>query len=278
MAISRLTPAVHEKVWGSKHTEPWLENPEGRKIGELWYSAPESLPILLKFLFTTERLSVQVHPGDEYARAHGDARGKTEMWHVLRAEPDAEILLGLRETVSKSRLLESADTGEIVGLLNSIPVHAGETFFVPAGSIHAIGGGLAICEIQQLSDLTYRLFDYHRKPERPLHLEDSLAVADLHSSGGRVHPVALGAGRELLAECEFFRTERLVVEGSANQPASATPAIVAAIRGEGRIDGQSFRAGDAWLLPAGWGFHTDSPKAEFVIASYPGAADSAIKK
>src|ERR1035437_10257329 len=170
--MRKLTPAIYDKVWGSPLTEPWLANPERRKIGEIWFAAPEAMPILVKFLFTSERLSVQVHPDDVYARSHGNSCGKTEMWHILRADPDATAALGPREAVSKEFVGAAALNGMIVDLLQWVPAHAGDTFFVPAGTIHAVGGGLVLCEIQQFSDVTYRLFDYRRQPERPLHLDD----------------------------------------------------------------------------------------------------------
>ena len=268
MAIRKLTPAVHDKVWGSPETQPWLDNPGDRKIGEIWFSAPEAMPVLVKLLFTTERLSVQVHPDDAYAHAHGELRGKTEMWHILRAEPDATIALGLRHPVSKEHLREAALTGEIADLLNWTPARAGDTFFVPAGTIHAIGGGLALCEIQQLSDVTYRLYDYHRKPERPLHLDDALAVARLEPFDGRVLPTAIGPAHNLLAECSYFRTERLEIQGVSNCAAKERPAIYIAIAGEGQFAGQPFQAGDAFLTPAdSFAFAIGAASATFIIAS-----------
>jgi len=266
-AIQKLTPDVLDKVWGSPATEPWLENPEGRKIGEIWFSAREAMPVLVKFLFTSDRLSVQVHPDDAYARAYGHERGKTEMWHILRAEPNATIALGLRERATGEQVRAAALNGRIVEMLHWIAVQAGDTFFVPAGTIHAIGGGLAICEIQQLSDVTYRLFDYQREPARPLHLEESLAVAKLAPADGRRRTVALSAGHELLAECEHFRTELLRFSGSFRCQAAREPAIYVAIQGEGKIAGETFRAGEAWLVPGGTqSFEIESADAAFIIA------------
>ena len=270
MPLCKLTPTVLDKIWGSPRTAPWLPNPEGRKVGEIWLAAPESMPVLVKFLFTSERLSIQVHPDDAYAQAHGEVRGKTEMWHVLRAEPNAAIAFGLREPVSREFLHASALSGKIVDLLEWVPVKAGDTFFVPAGTIHVIGEGLVLCEIQQFSDVTYRLFDYRREPERPLHLDEALNVARLVPGDGRRHAVPIGEGRELLAECEYFRTERLNIEGSAECSRSAQPAIYVAIAGEGTIAGEPFRAGEAWLAPAGTPeFTIESANAAFVIASNP---------
>jgi len=258
--IYKLAPTVLEKVWGSALTEPWLANPEGKKVGELWFSAPAELPVLVKFLFTSERLSVQVHPGDAYANARHMSTGKTEMWHVLRAEPGATVALGLRESISRERLHAAALNGDIVDLLQWIPTHPGDTFFVPAGTIHAIGAGLVLCEIQQFSDVTYRLFDYHRKPERELHLDDSLAVACLENASHQSVGLPL--------KCEYFRTEGLTVRGTARIPETAQSAMYVAIAGEGEIEGEPFGPGEAWLAAAGAPpFGINSPEAEFVIAS-----------
>ena len=268
MSIRKLIPDVLDKVWGSLSTEPWLANPEGRKIGEIWFSAPEVMPVLVKFLFTSDRLSVQVHPDDAYARDHGHERGKTEMWYVLRAEPGATIAHGLRDTVTGEKVRAAALNGDIVDMLQWTPAQAGDTFFVPAGTIHAIGGGLAICEIQQLSDVTYRLFDYQREPRRPLHLKESLEVAILAPADGRRRGVVLAAGHELLTECEHFRTELLKIAGSFRCVATRGPAIYVAIRGEGTIAGDAFRAGEAWLVPGGMPtFEIAAASAEFIVAS-----------
>jgi mannose-6-phosphate isomerase len=257
--LDKLTPTVLEKVWGSALTQPWLDNPERKKIGEMWFSAQPDLPVLVKFLFTSERLSVQVHPDDAYARAHNNCTGKTEMWHILRAEPGAAVALGLREATSKERLRAAALSGEIVEMLNWIPAHPGDTFFVPAGTIHAIGAGLVLCEIQQFSDVTYRLFDYHRQPERELHLDDSLAVANLEPTFRRKV--------ELPVECEYFRTESLSIRGTAQIPETAQTAMYVAMAGEGEINGEPFRPGEAWLAsPGAPPFEIKSSPAEFVIA------------
>ncbi len=258
--IIQLTPTVHEKVWGSPLTEPWLDNPERKKIGEIWFSEPAQLPVLVKFLFTSERLSVQVHPDDAYARSRHNSAGKTEMWHVLRAEPGATVALGLRESTSKERLRGAALSGEIVDMLRWLPARAGDTFFVPAGTIHAIGAGLVLCEIQQFSDVTYRLFDYQRKPERELHLDDSLAVACLEPTSNQ--------RAALPVISQYFRTETLSVKGTAHIPEMAQCAMYVATGGEGEIAGQPFSPGSAWLAPAGMpGFEISASHAEFVIAA-----------
>lgn len=259
----RLTPDVREKIWGTPDTEPWYRNPEGRAIGEIWFPASDSVPLLVKLLFTSDNLSVQVHPGDEYAQKHGRSRGKTEMWHILRAAPDAKIALGLREKVSPQRLREAAITGEIMQLLDWVPVRPGDTFFVPAGTIHAIGGGIALCEIQQYSDVTYRLYDYGRP--RELHLDDAIAVSHLEPRTGMVR-------RELSVECEHFHTRQLEVRGSWTSTPAARPTLYLALEGEGTFAGEPFQAGEAWEIEAGApAFEIVSRGAVFVVTREPGS-------
>ena len=270
MATRKLTPTIHDKVWGSPHTEPWLANPEHRNIGEIWFAAPEIPSLLVKLLFTSERLSVQVHPDDTYAQAHGELRGKTEMWHVLRADPNAAVAHGLRETISMDDLRAAALSGEILHLLDWTPAHVGDTFFVPAGTIHAIGGGLVLCEIQQYSDATYRLFDYHRQPARPLHLDDSIAVARLtrDDSPAATKPSSTS---DVLAECQYFRTERLSVQSHTVCENSAHHAIWIVTEGTGYIGGEAFGPGDAWLVSPFEPVSVDSTNAIFLLATVPGA-------
>ena len=254
----RLVSTPYEKIWGSPETEPWYRNPEHSKIGEIWFAASDSVPLLVKLLFTSDNLSVQVHPRDAYAKEHHNARGKTEMWHILRAEPEAKIALGLRERVTPDRLREAALSGEIMELLNWLPARRGDTFFVPAGTIHAIGAGIALCEIQQHSDITYRLYDYGRP--RELHLEHAMAVSNLepHGSGMAQLPV----------ECSYFKTEQLTVSGSRQTESPERNTIYVALEGDGSIGGQPFRAGEAWEVAAGTGpFEIASDGARFLVTT-----------
>jgi mannose-6-phosphate isomerase len=249
---------VLEKIWGSPETEPWYRNSEHRKIGEIWFAAPDSVPLLVKLLFTSDNLSVQVHPGDEYAREHHNSRGKTEMWHILRAEPGARIALGLRERVTPERLRGAALSGEIMEMLNWIPARRGDTFFVPAGTIHAIGGGLALCEIQQHSDITYRLYDYGRA--RELHLDDSLAVSN---------PEPVPERASLPLECPYFRTERRAVDGRLTVNGSPDRnTLYIALEGAGSLAGEPFQAGEVWETAAGSGpFEIVSGSAVFLVTA-----------
>ena len=258
----RLAATAYEKVWGSPDTEPWWRNPEHRNIGEIWFAASDSVPLLVKLLFTSDNLSVQVHPDDDYAAKHHDgSRGKTEMWHILRAEPDAKIALGVREKVTAEQLREAALSGAIMDLLDWIPVRPGDTFFIPAGTIHAIGGGIALCEVQQLSDITYRLYDYGR--DRELHLEHAMAVSHREPRTGMVKP-------ELLVDSAYFKTGRLSVDGMWKSTVPQSNTIYVVLEGEGRFAGKPFSAGDAWEVEAGAEpFEITGRKAVFLITAVP---------
>lgn len=241
----RLTPSFKEKVWGSTKLEPLFPNSRN-KIGEVWFEGLDNLPLLIKFLFTTEKLSVQVHPDDSYARLHHASPGKTEMWHVLHAEPGARIAAGFRETITPDRLREASLSGEIENLLQWVDAARGDTFFIPAGTVHAIGAGLTICEIQQQSDVTYRLYDYGRP--RELHLDRAAQVSRLgpHSALAR-HPHP-----EVLVSCPYFTTSKLCISNSAKQiPPSSVSNFLVLTEGSGTLNGESTRAGDVWYLEAG---------------------------
>lgn len=262
MPLRKLAPHILEKDWGATTTSPWLENKEGRNVGEIWFADRSVSPLLVKFLFTSDRLSIQVHPDDAYAQAHGEERGKTEMWHILDARPGSTVAIGLRETASGERVREAALDGGIVEMMEWLPARAGDTFFIPARTIHAIGAGLVLCEIQQYSDTTYRLYDYQRTPARPLHLDDAMAVAHCGPFDGR---------REGdIVQCDYFRSERVSINGRLTLPAPGKPTFFIATAGEGTIGGQPFRAGEVWLAEAETpSVIIEAPAAAFVLASMP---------
>jgi mannose-6-phosphate isomerase len=232
----RLTPSLREKVWGKRHLLPWFPDSE-QPIGEAWYLTDRELPLLVKLLFTSERLSVQVHPGD----GEDGPRGKTEMWHILEAEPGASIALGFREPITRERLMEATLTGEVERLLRWIEVKPGETYFTPAHTVHAIGAGIVLCEIQQNSDVTYRLWDYGRP--RELRVEKAVAIADLS-----VHPGAWPVGEPVRSK--HFVTELVRLSaGSEIRPEPRDCQLWIVLEGLGAIGGEVFRKGEVWLLP-----------------------------
>jgi mannose-6-phosphate isomerase len=173
----KLRPHQVEKPWGRTELPKIFGDTGGRRVGEIWFEAPqgEDLPLLVKYIFTREKLSIQVHPDDEQARARGLAQGKSECWYILDAEPGATLALGLKSKIGAEQLRAAALDGTIEELMDWKPVQAGDFFFVPAGTVHAIGAGLSLLEFQQNADVTYRLYDYGRP--RELHLDDAIAVA-----------------------------------------------------------------------------------------------------
>lgn len=203
---------VH-KPWGRtdvaiSHSESDSADPgAGSLVGEIWFDDPADLDpeLLIKFLFTSERLSIQVHPDDQDARESGYRRGKDEAWFILSAEPGASIALGPKRAVSADELRAAALNGGIESLMDWRPVQAGDFIYSPAGTIHAIGPGLSLVEVQQNLDLTYRLYDYGRP--RDLHLDDGIRVAQLEpfEDAALVGEVC---GREVLAAGAAFVIER----------------------------------------------------------------------
>ncbi|MHB9110557.1 MAG: type I phosphomannose isomerase catalytic subunit [Armatimonadota bacterium] len=176
----------------------------------------DAFPLLVKYIDADDQLSVQVHPDDEYAQEHEGELGKTEMWYVLHADPDAEIIAGLREGVSKEEFIEALQDGDPAMLLYHLPIKSGETILIPAGRIHALLPGLLVLEIQENSDTTYRLYDWGRvgldgKP-RELHIDKALAVsnwADYQARPATEHPELLGDNRKsVLTVCEYFTVEK----------------------------------------------------------------------
>ena len=230
-------------MWGRTRLAPWFPD-SGRPIGEAWYLSDRDLPLLVKLIFTSERLSVQVHPDD----GEDGARGKTEMWHILEAEPGATIALGFREPITRERLWEASRTGEVEQLLNWLPVKAGETYYVPAHTVHAIGAGIVLCEIQQNSDVTYRLWDYGRP--RPIHVEQAVPICDLGVHPGAVRPVPVGAGREELVRSKHFVTELVRLNaGESVAPERQECQLWIWLEGAGTIGGEAAGAGDVWWIP-----------------------------
>lgn len=165
-----------EKPWGRTDLPAAFSDAKGRKIGEVWFDAPDQpLPILVKWLFTSEKLSIQVHPNDAQALERGGTSGKEECWVIISAEPDARIGMGTLRALTPAELDAASRSGEIEQLMDWRPVKAGDYFYIPAGTVHAIGAGITLVEVQQNADITYRLYDYGRP--RELHLENGVAVS-----------------------------------------------------------------------------------------------------
>lgn len=267
----KISPSFHEKVWGTTQLEPWFPNPS-KPIGEVWFQTEPPLSLLIKFLFTSDKLSVQVHPDDAQAQARGLDNGKTEMWYILRADEGAGITLGLKRSSTAEEMKAAAESGTIEELLNFIEVEPGDTFFTPANVIHALGGGLALCEIQQNSDTTYRLYDYGRP--RELHLDDGLAVSRLEPDGQvekRATDVPNQTRTELIG-CKYFRTELLRgAEPLTLEAVTAPYQVVIVLEGSGTLGSEAYQAGECWLLENGTSALTLTPEtpSRFLLTGPP---------
>lgn len=309
----RIEPTFSPRIWGSRSlaplypekanlTEPigeaWLTDKNcrvtngvfaGKTLAEAWrhmpaewrgtnFAEPSDFPLLIKFIFPTEKLSIQVHPDDAYASAHESAaggRGKTEMWHVVSAKPGASLLLGLKPGVSREQFLKALRGQTLEDLFQRFNVHAGDTFFVPARTPHTIGPGMILCEVQEYSDLTYRVYDYGRvdasgKP-RELHVEKALAVMNFDpAAGGKVAPRERAKGRENasvndLVDCPYFSVDRICIERPVQfklveaSPGQSRFQILVVLSGEGFMSchpprhtrgPSSLKAGECWFIPA----------------------------
>ena len=266
----RFTPILKTLVWG---TESWVlsgvpgdesvvaEGPEaGKKITDIY---PGQFPLLIKFIDTKQDLSVQVHPDDKLAMARYGLNGKTEMWYVIDAQPGAKLLSGLKEEISPDDYVRLVEEDRITDVLAEHKVAPGDVFFLPAGRIHAIGGGCFLAEIQQTSDLTYRIYDYNRlgldgKP-RQLHTQEAKDAIDY-----RVYPeyrtpyvMRRDAAVELV-RCPYFTTELFELTQEMEIPGGAGDdkgfLILIGIAGQVRLrtaqDETVLSAGEAVLVPA----------------------------
>ncbi len=310
---ARLEPVFSPRPWGARSLAPffpeksglaeplgeaWLTGSEcvfangpfaGTKLGQAWRQMPREwagaraanqaeFPLLVKFIFSEEKLSVQVHPDDAYAAMHEQAaggRGKTEMWYTVRARPGAEVMVGLKPEVTREDFVRAIADGTAEQCLVHIPVSAGDAIFVPAGTAHTIGPGLVLCEIQEQSDLTYRVYDYDRRDAsgraRPLHIEKALEVTRFGAQiGGKLWPVRLdedGVQQTYFASCRYFETSRSNVS-CPTQLCSCTESfeLLIFLEGCGGVCWQGeqarFAPAQVWLIPAGLGVYEIAPEGE----------------
>jgi mannose-6-phosphate isomerase len=310
LSPARLEPIFSLRPWGalslaplfpekSNLTEPigeaWMTGLEcrfasgpfaGHKLGEAWPAMKADwtgtaidhsagFPLLVKFLFAEENLSVQVHPDDEYAKrldASAGGRGKTEMWYALRARPGAEVLAGLKPDVTPEIFKRAIVEGTAERCLQQVPMRAGEAVFVPARTAHTIGAGLVLCEIQEYSDLTYRVYDYNRRDAhgktRELHIEKALEVMRFGKQiGGKIDPVEIKRGpvtETYFAACPYFATDKWQFA----EPVAAASSrehfdLVIFLEGAGDIEWERERAAygpaQLWIIPAALGAYQFVP-------------------
>lgn len=227
-------------------------------------------PVLIKLIDAEDKLSVQVHPDDAYARRVEHENGKTEAWLVLEASPDSTLVYGVREACSKREFRDHIEDGTLEEVLNFVPVKPGDVAFIPAGTLHAIGAGILIAEVQQSSNTTYRVYDYNRpEPDgslRPLHVDKALDVVNLtrptrdFSPEGTPEPVG-DAEKTRLASCDFFTMTNVTLEGTYDDVADETSFVsLIVLQGEGELEcgdeWLALRKGDSVFIPAGKGGYT----------------------
>ncbi len=275
VTATKLTTIRVEKPWGRTTLWPGFDNPSGAKIGEIWFEAPVGTnpDLMVKYLFTSEKLSIQVHEDDATAQAAGRERGKDEAWVILAAEPDATIALGTHQPVDRDTLRAAAIDGSIEMLVDWKPAKPGDVIYSAARTVHAIGAGLTLIEVQQNVDLTYRLYDYGRP--RELHLEAGIAVSDAVPFVAPPVPGDIGGGRSILCENGKFILERWSWTGQRtvtlpeNMPGWLIPVV-----GGGSIDGAHFVAGECWIVDGGVLLDVDMHSD--ILFAYPTAHRAAL--
>lgn len=302
MDILSLSPAVKATIWGGTRlieqygyctdgdnaAEAWVlschkDGPslicggafDGKTLGEALAAEPEALgthnagkdgfPVLIKLIDARDKLSVQVHPGDEYARRVENENGKTEAWLILDAEPGAKLVYGVSRAVSRAEFSAAVDAGTLDGLLKTVEVRPGDVVFIPSGMLHAIGAGILLAEVQQSSNTTYRVFDYNRRDKngnlRELHVKKATDVVDLSVPDGNFAPIGprtvlQGGEKTLLTECPYFSMIRTVVNGDLSDVAEETSFVsLLVLEGEGTLTGNGqvlpLHKGSSLFVPAG---------------------------
>jgi mannose-6-phosphate isomerase len=251
MTATRLSTISVEKPWGRRDLGFGFPDvaADGAPIGEIWFETPpgNTHDLMVKYLFTSERLSIQVHPSDAQARERGLPCGKEEAWIILAAEPEATIAMGTTRPVSGDELRAAALDGSIEALMDWKPVSPGNIFYLPAGTVHAIGAGITLIEVQQNVDVTYRLYDYGRA--RELHLDDGIAVSRgepfICQNGG----FELADGRAVLVSGRKFVVEKWTWDGarSIELPIGALAWLIPMV-GHAEVSEQHILPGECWEI------------------------------
>lgn len=278
----KLTPVCKEIIWGGnrlkseygkvtdleKVAESWeltvrhdgmnvIANGEyaGMTLGEYLGDGAEGFPLLIKLIDACDKLSIQVHPDDEYAREKEGEYGKTEMWYIVDCEPGAKLVYGLKN-YNKDSFREAVANGTLEEYMNYVDVKKGDVFFIPAGCVHAIGAGILIAEIQQSSNVTYRVYDYMRRGKdgklRELHVDKALDVIVDHTEEG-IEAIRYSDGKTetSLANCKYFKVDRYVLDGTMTLGSDKSFLHILCLEGEGDVGGVSIKKGESILLPKG---------------------------
>ncbi|MGD9812444.1 MAG: class I mannose-6-phosphate isomerase [Sphingobium sp.] len=256
-----------EKPWGRTDLPAMFRADAGKRVGEIWFAPDDGSrqPLLVKYLFTSEALSVQVHPDDAQARESGLEGGKSECWYVLDAEPGAVIGMGVKKAVSREALRAASLDGSVEGMLDWVSVSSGDFFYIPAGTIHAIGAGLTLIEVQQNNDVTYRLYDYGR--DRPLHLDEGIPVSDIQPYRPvATAPIKNGTRTLLDGSDQPFRLD-MIARGAGEHSLPERQCWLIPVCGSGTIDGESWVPGECWQGTGGSLFLAEP--SDILVASLP---------
>lgn len=284
-----LKPRFAERIWGRTSLAPfygetgmpgpvgeaWLTGPEcvvagGEQAGKTLAEAVPGFPLLVKILFPDDKLSVQVHPDDAQAQTLGLDRGKTECWYVLESEAGAKVACGLTPGTSTEDVRAAIEAGTLEERMQWLTVEPGDMIFVDAGTVHAIGPGMTLLEVQQTCDVTYRLYDYGRP--RELHLEEGLAVVKTDTRAGKIKPHSHD-GFTRLIETEYFIVDLFELPGGqAYEMQMEGLGCVAGLRGKGAVNETRFHPGEAVIVPDGSVTMTSVEGCSFVRCTVPEAA------
>lgn len=265
----KLTPVTKEYIWGR---EDWMLS---------WlHEGMEKVPLLIKIIHAREALSVQVHPGDDFAQKTEQKSGKTEMWYVLDCEPGAYLYYGLKHRISEEEFRKRIRNQTILEVCRKVPVKRGDVFYIPSGLLHAIGAGITVAEIQQSSDLTYRVYDYNRENEahekRPLHIERAAQVAGFMPPLAGHHPMGQrvqknGYSRTLLVQCPYFVVQLYEIEKSCPGNTLRSFDSLLILDGEGVLyagnKSMKLCAGDSIFLPKGIESYRIDGKMQLLISA-----------
>ncbi len=297
MEIVRLYPAYKDYIWGgTKLVQRYNKVTSARPVAESWELSFHNdgltlldngstlrdvaqkkdlglncqqfsdFPLLIKFIDAKQNLSVQVHPCDEYAIKNENSYGKSEAWYIVESDDDAGIYLGFNKNVSKAEFLQSIKNNDLTALLNFVKVKAGECYFIPSGTVHAIGQGCVILEVQQNSNVTYRVYDYGRKDKfgalRELHVDKAVEVSSLDK-------FKVSCTRDgILCSHKNFTVKKLAIKGETKLFANEKSFnCVTCVFGSGTIQNHKFSLGDSFFVPANYGEYLLSGNAEVLITT-----------
>lgn len=264
----KLETIEKQYIWG---TEKWMLSDLHEKV--------EHSPLLVKIITAKDNLSVQVHPGNEYAKENENSTGKTEMWYVLNCEPGAYLYYGLKHKISANEFIKRIKNDTILEVCQKVPVKKGDVFYIPAGLLHAIGKGIQVAEVQQNSNITYRVYDYHRQDAehnfRPLHIKQAEDVTGFmpplqghRPMGQRI--LKNGYYKTLLVRCPYFQVSRIEIETGMKKSACDSHQSLLILEGEGTLVYEDkvmdIKKGDSIYIPKGGEVYEVHGKVQFLLS------------